>query len=75
MAGIKGPLSAVANATVLEIGTAPSLAMAMTYTAMADSIGLAMENAVANQQRGQVLAEAALAQVLTFIIAKGATGK
>jgi hypothetical protein len=46
--------------------------MGMTYVAMADSLGLEMANAVANQQRGQVLAGAALAQVLTLIIAAGA---
>jgi len=53
-------------------GLAPALAMDMTYVAMAGSLGLAMENAVANQQRGQVLAQAALAQVLALIIIKGA---
>ncbi|AGK49421.1 killing trait family protein [Burkholderia thailandensis MSMB121] len=45
--------------------------MAMTYLAMADSIGIAMGNAVANQQRGQVIAGAATTQVLALIIAKG----
>ncbi|WP_236861869.1 RebB family R body protein [Burkholderia mayonis] len=45
--------------------------MAMTYLAMADSIGIAMSNAVANQQRGQVIADAATTQVLALIIAKG----
>ena len=45
--------------------------MDMTYVAMADSVGLAMQNAVANQQRAQVITEAALAQVLTLIITKG----
>ena len=28
--------------------------MSATYLAMADNLGLAMQNAVANQQRGQV---------------------
>jgi hypothetical protein len=41
---------------------------------MADSLGLAMGNAVANQQRNQVLAGAAVAQVLSLIIAAGAAG-
>ena len=61
------------GATLLAVpGLAPALAMDMTYVAMAGSLGLAMENAVANQQRGQVLAQAALAQVLALIIIKGA---
>ncbi|MFY7778399.1 MAG: RebB family R body protein [Elstera sp.] len=52
----------------LEVGSAPSVAMAMTYMAMADSLGLAMANAVAAQQRGQTLSTAALAQVLALIL-------
>ncbi|MBC7907903.1 MAG: RebB family R body protein [Rhodospirillaceae bacterium] len=65
--------SSVANATALDVGLAPSMAMSMCYVAMADSMGIAMGNAVSNQQRGQVLAGAALAKVLTLIIAKGST--
>lgn len=64
----------VSSTDVLDVGLAPSAAMAMTYVAMADSIGLAMGNAVANQQRGQVIANAALVQVLTLILIKGASG-
>lgn len=62
----------VASGSALVLGQAPAIAMGMTYVAMADSLGLAMENAVASQQRGQVLAGAALAQVLALIITKGA---
>jgi hypothetical protein len=69
VASLAGPLSA---GSALAIGQAPAFAMGMTYLAMADSLGLAMENAVASQQRGQVLAGAALAQVLALIITKGA---
>lgn len=58
-------------ASAARVGQAPSIAMGMTYVVMADSIGLAMENAVATQQRAQVVADAALAQVLALIIAKG----
>ncbi|CAO3437291.1 RebB family R body protein [Azospirillum argentinense] len=61
----------VAANTAIPLGLTPSLAMDMTYVAMADSLGLAMQNAVANQQRAQVITEAALAQVLTLIITKG----
>jgi hypothetical protein len=48
--------------------------MGMTYVSMADSLGLAMANAVANQQRCQVVADAATTQVLALIIAAGAAG-
>ena len=61
----------VAANTAMPLGLTPSLAMDMTYVAMADSLGLAMQNAVANQQRAQVITEAALAQVLMLIITKG----
>jgi hypothetical protein len=62
-----------APATLLAIGEAPAAAMGMTYLATAASLGLAMENATAAQQRGQVIGEAALVQVLAMIIAKGAS--
>ncbi|AOJ70321.1 MULTISPECIES: RebB family R body protein [Burkholderia] len=55
----------------LAVGQTAAVAMAMTYLAMADSLGIAMSNAVANQQRGQVIAGAATTQVLALIIAKG----
>lgn len=51
------------------------MAMGMTYLAMADSIGLAMQNAVSNQQRGQVTAAAAVTQSLALIIKLGANPK
>lgn len=60
----------IASGSLAAIGQSPSLAMGMTYVAMADSIGLAMQNAVANQQRSQVLANAAVVQVLSLIISK-----
>jgi hypothetical protein len=43
----------------------------MTYLAMAGSLAVAMENAVAAQQRGQVIAEAALVKIVAQIIAQG----
>jgi len=63
--------AAPVNTSVLTIGEAPSAAMSMTYLAMADSIGLAMENAVSAQQRGQVVGETATVQVVALIIAVG----
>nr|WP_267874382.1 RebB family R body protein [Duganella lactea] len=59
----------------MSLGLAPSAAMDMTYLAMADSIGLSMQNAVANQQRGQVLATTAMSQTLVLIIKLGANPK
>ena len=74
MAASSRSVTAVVSANALNVGLAPSIAMGMCYVAMADSLGLAMGNAVANQQRDQVLAGAALAQVLSLIIAAGAAG-
>ncbi|WP_242095865.1 MULTISPECIES: RebB family R body protein [unclassified Sphingomonas] len=59
------------TADFLSVADAPAIAMGMVYVAGADSIGLAMANAVAAQQRGQVLGGAALAQILVLIVAKG----
>jgi hypothetical protein len=68
-------VGAVTSGSALVIGTIPGAAMAMTYMAMADSLSLAMGNAVANQQRGQVIGNAVLVEVLALIITKGAAGK
>ncbi len=69
-----GGFVSAADSDALDVGLAPSMAMGMTYVAMADSIGLAMANAVTNQQRGQVLATASVTQVLALIISKGSGG-
>lgn len=65
-------LNGLVPGTVLTIGEAPSAAMAATYVAMANSIGLAMNNAVSAQQRGQALGEAATAKVVGVIFQLGA---
>ena len=59
---------------LLPVAMSPPLAMGMTYVAMAGSISLAMENAAAAEQRGQVIGEAATAQVLAMILAVGVKG-
>ena len=69
VASLVGP---VTTGTALALGNAPAFAMGMTYVAMADSISLAMENAVGSEQRGQVIGEAVLVKVLAKIIAQGA---
>lgn len=63
-----------AATVLLPVAMSPALAMGMTYVAMAGSISLAMENAVAAEQRGQVIGEAATARVLGMILAAGAKG-
>ncbi|MDG5974497.1 hypothetical protein H010_04492 [Hydrogenophaga taeniospiralis CCUG 15921] len=65
----------MARSAPLSLAQAPAMAMGMTYLAMADSIGLAMQNAVSNQQRGQVTAAAAVTQTLVLIIKLGANPK
>jgi len=71
VANVIGP---VAEGSLLTIAQAPAWSMGMLDVAMTNSLSIAMGNAVANQQRGQVLAQAALTQVLTLIITKGASG-
>jgi hypothetical protein len=66
-------VGSLADGSALVTAQAPAMAMGMTYVAMADSIALVMENAAAAQQRGQVLAAAAVAQVLVMILVKGST--
>lgn len=61
-----------AIASAVAVGAAPAVAMGMTYVAMAESIGLVMENAAAAQQRGQIFGEAATVQVVAMIIEAGA---
>ncbi len=63
---------AVADTDFIDDGMAPQSAMAMTYVSAANSIGLVMSNAASAQQRGQVVAAAALSKVLALIIAAGA---
>ncbi|MFC3683726.1 RebB family R body protein [Hydrogenophaga luteola] len=65
----------MARSAPLSLAQAPAMAMGMTYLAMADSISLAMQNAVSNQQRGQVTAAAAVNQTLVLIIKLGANPK
>jgi hypothetical protein len=64
-------MSAAATRSLAVAGAVPAVAMGMTYLAMANSIGLAMGNAVASQQRGQVIEQATLVLVLAMIIIKG----
>ncbi len=66
------PGGGIGEGSVTALGHASAVAMGMTYLTMADSLSLAMENAVANQQRGQVIADAAVSQILALII-KGAS--
>lgn len=65
-------IATLAGGAAAALGQGPAFAMDMTYVAMADSIGMAMANAVASQQRAQTLGSAALAQVLTLILTQGA---
>ncbi len=64
-------IAGLAAPTAISVGVAPATAMDMVYLATAGSLGLVMQNAAANQQRGQVISSAALVQVVGLIIAKG----
>ncbi len=63
---------AVTQSNAGVLGQAPALAADLIYMAAADSIGLAMHNAVTNQQRMQIIAEAVITQTCATIIALGA---
>ena len=67
---------AVTQANASAIGLAPSLSLALTYTAMADSVAKLMQNGVTAQQNGSTIGGAATAVTCATIIAfavKGAT--
>ncbi|WP_184621054.1 RebB family R body protein [Xanthomonas sp. 3058] len=72
-ASVASLVGTAGTGAAMTLGQAPAFAMGATYLALSDSIALAMGNAVASQQRGQVLADAALTQILALIIQKGAT--
>jgi len=57
---------ALLGADVLAAG--PTVAASFSALVAADSAGLALQNAVAHQQRMQLLAGASLAVVLTMIL-------
>lgn len=57
---------------LINVGTAPCLAMGMTYTAGAHSVGLLMENAVLNEKLAQVTANAGIDQCVALILTTGA---
>jgi len=61
------------DAAVLTIGTAPSLAMAMTYTVAAQTIGGVMSNAVGNEKSMQIFASAATMVICAMITKAGAS--
>ncbi len=63
---------AVTQADALDIGIAPSMSMSMTYTVMAQTMGMVMHNGAAAQHGMQQIAEASTAVTCALIIAKGA---
>ncbi len=48
--------------------------LAATFSSMAVSIGIAMQNATTNQHNGQNIATTCMAQCCKLIITKGAAG-
>lgn len=62
---------AVTQANVKVLGDAPAMAMGTVYQTMAQSIGLSMQNAVANQQNMNTLALAVLTRSVSQLEGKG----
>lgn len=58
-----------ASLFALTAGAAPSVTMAWTYAAMSQSIGLAMNNAVAAEKNMQIVATSATTVVCARMIA------
>lgn len=76
MATVNSQISdAVSASMVGVIGSGPSLAMSMTYSAMADAIGMQMHNAVTTQFNAQTIAAASLTQTCALIIASAGGAK
>ncbi len=59
----------------MAIGLAPSMSMSLTYTVMAQTIGMIMHNGAETQHGMQQIAEAATTQACALILAKGAASK
>lgn len=58
---------AVTQANLKVLGEAPAMAMGTIYQAMAQSVGLSMQNAVSAQQQMNTIAAAATAQGVNLI--------
>ena len=73
MSGVNTQIvSAINVANTTSIAQGPALSMDLTSLAMADSIGLSMQNTVTNQHNSQIIGIAATTQVCALIIAVGA---
>lgn len=58
---------AVTQSNVKVLGEAPALALSSVYQSLTHSTGIAMENAVAQQQQAAVIAGAALTQCVSSL--------
>lgn len=59
---------AVTQSNVKVLGDAPAQALGSLYQAAAQSLSQAMQNAVANQQNGNALAEAVLTRCVESLV-------
>lgn len=62
---------AVTQANVKVLGDAPAMALGSVFQAMAQAIGLSMQNAVANQQNMNTLSVAVLTKCISQLEVKG----
>ncbi|HZX29885.1 MAG TPA: RebB family R body protein [Rhodocyclaceae bacterium] len=58
---------AVTQSNVKVLGEAPALAMSTIYQSLAHSTGIAMENAVSQQQQSALIASAAVTQCVNSL--------
>ena len=75
MSGVNSQITeAIVLSNVMTIGMMPSAAMAMTYAAGAQSIGMVMHNAATTQHQMQSIAKASTTVTCGMIISKGSSG-
>ncbi len=67
-------IDAISVANTSTIAQGPALSMDLTYLSMADSIGIAMHNAVNSQHNAQIIGTTATTQVCALIISCAAAG-
>lgn len=61
-----------AVSSMVNVGLSPSLAISLTYVASGQSVGMLMENAVANKQHSQTIVGTCVDQCCTLMLGVGA---
>jgi len=65
----------VTQSNVKVLGDAPAIALGGLYQAVAHSLGLALQNATANQQQAATLAQAATTRSVALLVGSSTVGE